>query len=259
MRLIRLAISAHLRTQWSSQFNFWSGVLGMLVNNFMILVGVWAMLFAGKEQFLQERNNFFIMNFVLMFSWGVLHVFFGGITNLDQQIHKGFLDISLTHPRSPLLSMALTQSYLPAWGDVILGGVGLAVFAYQLGWMFFIGALIMTISSFVALFAIYVLIGSLAFWFRRTETAYSMLVNMFLAFNTYPVIDGSVLSLRWTTFLIPLLLIGAIPSTYLQQPSVEVFLIEVVGSILLVLISYGVFRMGLLRYKSTAGIQFERS
>jgi len=259
LRLIRLAIAAHLRTQWSSQFNFWSGVLGMLVNNFMILMGVWAMLFAGKEQFTQERNNFFIMNFILMFSWGVLHVFLGGITNLDQQIHKGFLDISLTHPRSPLLSLALTQSYLPAWGDIILGGVGLAVFSYQLGWVFFFGAFIMVLCSFVALFSIYILIGSLAFWFRRTETAYSMLVNMFLAFNTYPVIEGSVLNLRWTIFIVPLLLVGAIPSNYLQKPSLQIFLIETLGAFFLGWISYFVFRRGLLRYKSTAGIQFERT
>lgn len=259
MKLFFRTIQFHFLSQWSSQTNFWAGVLGMLINNFLVLLGVWAMLFAGKEDLNTARDSFFMMNFVLMLGWGSLHVFLGGITDLDSQINFGALDMAMTSPRSPFVVLSLAKSELPAWGDVLLGGAGLVIFSFQRGFLFFIHSFLISIFAGVALYSFYLLVGSLAFWFRRTETANSLLVNICLAFNTYPIFDGFSGGLHWTIFLLPLLLVGSIPSVFLTQPTVSMFAIEVLGSLGLLILSHQVFYWGLKRYQSASTLNIRRS
>lgn len=256
MRLVWLAIRSHISQQWSSQANFWSGVLGMFVNNAMTLLGIWAMLFAGKGALDQARDAFFLMNFVIMLSWGAVHVFLGGITNLDRQINEGSLDLALTTPRNPFLMLSLTSSSLPAWADVLLGALGIFGLSFKFGILFFLNGLLISCFSMLAMYSFYLVVGCLAFWFRRTEAAYSVLVNMFLAFNTYPIFsDGR---FRWAIFVAPALLGGVIPSHYLLQPTWPALAVEVFGSLAFFLFARLLFATGLKRYQSAAGLGLQR-
>lgn len=247
----------HFQTHWSSRAHFWSGVLGMLVNNALTLLGIWAMLFAGKPDLDPARDVFLITNFLLMIGWGVVHVFLGGVTNLDQQINEGGLDLALVTPRAPFLLLSYSKSHLPAWGDVILGLIGIVIYSFYYGPFFFAHSILATAVSTLSLYAFFLFIGCLAFWFRRTESANSVLLNICLAFNTYPVIDTAS-GLRWILFLSPILLAGVIPARAITNPSLELLGLEIVGGIILFILVRAFFYLGLKRYQSNSGMSGQR-
>lgn len=257
MRLLLLAAKNHFLSYWSNQTNFWSGVLGMIVNNAITILGIWAMLFAGKSGYTQEQIFFFAMNFLLMVSYGCLHVFFGGITKLDQQINDGALDLVLMNPRDTIFTIGMTSSSLPAWGDIILGLVGLVALSFFTSILFLFHALLMISASFLATYAFYILVGSMAFFFRRIESASAVWVNIFLALNTYPVIDTN--RYKWVLFFVPVLLAGMIPAQYLLQPSLAVFSAEILASVVFFLMARLIFWWGMRRYQSQAGLGLQRT
>ena len=217
------------------------------------------MLFAGKASLVEARDSFFVMNFILMLAWGLIHVFWGGVTNLDTQINQGSLDLAMTTPRSPFFVLSLTSSHLPAWGDVILGSLGLGIFAFRLGPIFFLHGILITAFATLALYAFFLFVGCLAFWFRRTESAHSVLINLCLAFNTYPIFSGAGAELRWTLFVVPILLIGVVPASYFLHPSWSVLGVEIVGSVLLYLAMRKFFFIGLRKYQSASVLGLQRT
>jgi ABC-type uncharacterized transport system permease subunit len=258
MSLIGRSARFHFNSHWSSQSNFWIGITGMLVNNSLTLLGIWAMLFAGKASLIEARDTFFIMNSVLMLAWGVIHVFLGGVANLDTQINQGSLDLAMVTPRSPFLTLSLTSSDLPAWGDVILGGLGLVIFSFHSGFLFFLHSLVMVFFACVSLYSFFLFSGSLAFWFRRTENAHAVLINMCLAFNTYPIFGGSESGSRWAIFLTPILLAGVIPASFLVQPTLELLALEVIGSLVVLFAAKKFFYLGMKRYQSCSILGLQR-
>lgn len=246
----------HVASQWSSQGNFWSGIIGMLVNNYLTLLGIWAMLFAGKPSLNAVSEIFFITNFILMLAWGLVHVFLGGVTNLDQQITEGALDYALTSPRSPFFILSLTRSHLPAWGDIILSLVGLIFFSFSFGFVFLIQSLFISIFATLALYSIFLFMGCLAFWFRRTEAIHSVLINICLAYNTYPIVDTGT-GMRWLLFLLPMLFIGVVPATFILMPTLPIVLYEIIGSLVFYFLVRKFFYYGLKKYQSSSALGFK--
>lgn len=95
--------------------------------------------------------------------------------------------------------------------------------------------------------------GCLAFWLRRTDTINSVLLNICVAFNAYPLVDlGS--SFRWSILIIPLFFISVIPAHYVLNPNLKVFLVEGIGSLLLYGCAYAIFKFGLKKYQSSSAI-----
>lgn len=258
MRLVLRAVLFHFQTHWSNKGHFWSGVLGMIVNNSLTLLGIWAMLFAGKEGLSDERDTFLLMNFVLMIAYGFVHAFLGGVSSLDKQISEGGLDLALTTPRNPFFMLSITSSHLPAWGDLILGFFGLLAYAiFSNPWALFHG-LLMAVFASLTMFAFLLVVGSLAFWFRRTDAAYSVLINMFLAFNTYPM-PSTGTGMRWIIFLAPALMAGVIPATYILHPSWQILAGEIGGSILFYFIANRMFHFGMKKYQSSSVLGLQRT
>lgn len=257
LKLIWKSAQFHFDTHWVNQTHFWSGVVGMLVNNALTLLGIWAMLFAGKLHLVEASDMFFVTNFILMVAWGFIHIFLGGIARLDSQINEGGLDLAMTTPRSPFLTLSLTTSDLPAWGDFTLGLLGLMILSFKFGFLFLLHVLVMLVFASLSLYAFFIFVGCMAFWFRRTEAINSMLVNFCLAFNTYPFLskDGGA---RWILFLAPILLSGVIPASYIMSPSMEGMLGEILGSFLLYYLAKKFFYLGMRRYQSTSFLGLQR-
>jgi ABC-2 type transport system permease protein len=257
MNLVLRSILFHFDTHWSNPRHFWAGVVGMFINNALTLLGIWAMLFAGKENLSEARNLFFAINFILMFAWGAIMVFLGGVSNLDKLINEGSLDLAMTTPRSPVLVLSLTSSHLPAWGDLILGFLGLGLLGIKFGIIFFLQAIAISLFAILALFSFFLFVGCLAFWFRRTEAIHSVLINMCLAYNTYPIInEGS--AMRWVLFVVPILLVGVIPANVIINPSWRGLALEVCGSFVCFLGAHRFFSFGMKRYQSTSVLGLQR-
>jgi ABC-2 type transport system permease protein len=250
MKLLWIAFLAHFNSHRSTATNFWSGIVGMVVNNILVLVGIWAMLFAGKEHAQTQGRFFLLVNFFIMTLWGVIHVFMGGLRELPNLIHNGGLDIHLLSPRAKWLSVSVTASDLPAWGDIIVGALGLAYFSFQSGFVFFANVLLFLMISMLGLTCFFLTLGALSFWFRRSDSLNNCLIHMLLGINTYPIVDRQQ-NFKLFLFLFPGLTLGIIPATFLQEPSMETFAWQVFGCLLLFLTSKLLFKFGLKRYQSS--------
>jgi ABC-2 type transport system permease protein len=250
-----MASRFHFNSYWSTQSNFWSGVLGMILNNILVLVGIWAMVFTGKTDQKDAELAFLSMNFILMASWGIVHLLMGGLTELDQQINDGRLDLTLISPRAPLAVAMHSHFHLPSLGDLVFGLIGIAILGFQNGLPFFVRSLVMVSSSCFALIGLFVLMGSISFWLRRTDAISNLIINVSLSFNVYPVIPIQQLGLnspKWILFVFPFLLLGVVPTRYLIEPTSAWLLTQLLGSLLFFCIAILVFKTGLRRYQSVS-------
>ncbi len=252
IRLWILASRAHLRAHWSSPSHFWSGFLGMLVNNAIALGTIWAMLFAGRPELGEQSAAYACMTLVNMTAWGFLHIFLGGWIELGSQIDGGGLDSALMTPRPALVMTSITQSYIPAWGDLVMGLGGLVILAtVKYGPLFFLQGLLMSALAAAALSGIFILIGSVGFWARRNERLTNTLVMMVISVNSYPVFDSLGDSLKWLLLFAPVTAVGVIPARFLLHPDAATLATEASGAFLLFGLGAGIFRRGLHRYQST--------
>ncbi len=243
---------------WSTPAHFWAGVIGMFVNNFLALFGVWAMLFAGKPELAVQCDAYLVLNLLTMLTFGLLHVFLGGLTELDKQVVDGGLDSVLVSSRNPLLMMSITQSHLPSWGDVLMGGVGLVILGVRGGFVFSFELLLMVICSFIGFACVFTLLGCVPFWFSRPERLNPVLINVVLAFNTYPALLDYPNRFRWFLVLGPVAVVGLIPTEFLSHPSLSVLALEVLGVVMVVSLTLVLFSLGLKRYQSTPMISLRR-
>ncbi len=252
LRIWFLSARAHFGAHWSSPSHFWSGFLGMFVNNCIALGTIWAMLFAGRPELTEQSHAYACTALVNMAGWGVIHLFLGGWIDLGNQIESGSLDSALMTPRSPLTMTSLTQSYLPAWGDLIMGVVGLGALAFlRYGLIFLLHSVLMIALAALAFGGIFLAIGSLAFWARRNDRLSNTLVMMILSFNSYPIFDSIGDPLKWMILLAPLTAVGVIPSRFLLHPTWSSLGAEIVAASGMAWFGVFLFKRGLRRYQST--------
>jgi ABC-type uncharacterized transport system permease subunit len=224
----------------------------MLVNNAIALGTIWAMLFAGRPELSEQSSAYACMTLVNMTAWGFLHIFLGGWIELGAQIDGGGLDTALMTPRSPLAMTSITQSYIPAWGDLVMGIVGLLVLAVtKHGPLFFLHGLLMSALAALALGGLFITIGSLGFWARRNERLTNTLVMMVISVNSYPVFDSLGDPLKWLLLFAPVTVVGVIPARFLIHPDLATLAAETAGAIVLFGLARSLFRRGLRRYQST--------
>ncbi len=245
-----LYIRAHFLAQYSTPANFWSGVLGMIINNVLVLLGLWAMLFANREGVGEEQDYFLTVNFLIMLAFGVLHALLGGLGDLAAQINEGQLDLVLVQPRDALIQLALSRSEITAWGDIFLGLLGLGVLSWQKGWLFCFHVSLMACCALAAFVFLHVLIGALAFWLRRTEIISNVAINVIMGLNFYPVFDRF-RGWKYVMFFLPMTMVGVIPTHFILHPNVNLIFIELASLMLFAILAKLVFRWGLRHYQST--------
>jgi hypothetical protein len=76
-RLMKLALKYHWDAQKSNPANLIAGTVGMIVNNFIVLWGLWAMLFHGKPDGERLTIYFLSLNAMVTIAWGAVCFFIG--------------------------------------------------------------------------------------------------------------------------------------------------------------------------------------
>ena len=252
VRLLLLSSRAHLRAHWSTPSHFWSGFIGMLINNAISLGTIWAMVFAGRPDLSEQSRAFACMTLVNMTGWGFLHIFLGGWADLGNQIDGGALDSALMTPRSALGMTALTASYIPAWGDLVMGVGGIIFLALtEYGALFLVHGLLMSAFAAMAFSGLFIIIGSIGFWARRNDRLSNTLLMMIISVNSYPIFDSIGDPLKWLILFAPVTVVGVIPARFLLHPDMTTLAAEAVLAAAIFFGATWMFRRGLSRYQST--------
>lgn len=186
LRMVALALRHHWDAHKSNPTNLFAATVGMVVNNLIILWGLWAMLFDGKPDSQQLTVYFVSLNTIVTIAWGSVCFFFGGVRSIGEYIEEGTLEPMLATPRNPLLLVGISQSIAPAFGDIVQGFFNLAA-------LFYLGPLAMagrcalfSLISAAGFLGLFVLAGSISFYVRRGGTLSQLLVECNLSLSAYP-------------------------------------------------------------------------
>ena len=112
-KALRYNMSAHI----SNVPNLLAATLGMVLNNGIFLLGMWGMLFAGKEQNQDLLHYYIALNVLMMLSYGVLCFFFGGWIEMGDLIVKAEPRLHVSSPCSLIwVSLKGTPASVPRHG-----------------------------------------------------------------------------------------------------------------------------------------------
>lgn len=202
-----------------------AATVGMIVNNAIVLWGLWAMLFDGKPNSHALTIYFLALNAMLTVAWGTACVVFGGLYSLNTYIDEGSLEPMMATPRPTILLVAISKSLPAALGDIVQGLISLGVF---------------------------VLTGSLPFFVKRGSNLSLLLREVCLSLSFYPtgkVFGGAG---RLFLFLTPAAVIGLLPMGAVENGTWSAAAVSIAASCFLLWISLKVFSSGLTRYQTAS-------
>ena len=244
--------SAELRT------SFLMNIIGMAVNNiaFIILwiffvksvgiIGGWT---AADIIGLQ---GFLALCFGIVFSAG------GGIRKLADYTASGAFDRFMLSPKNLLVRIATSSFGASALGDIVFGVICLGIYAFLIHatiYQILLIALLVVISTIVFLAAV-IAIYSTSFFFTDSS---SVTGSLFELFFTPALFHGGAFQgfTRFVfTFLIPSLLIGALPVEIVRDISLGKLLLVGVLAIFWFIVSINIFNRAIKKYESSNFMTF---
>lgn len=249
LRLVWGYLRHNLMSAMAYRGAFLLQVFGMVLNNAMLLF-FWWMLFTRLPSLRGwTLSQVMLLYAVVAFGFGVANVVCGNAFQVARVVVRGDLDYYLALPADPLVHLLVSRMSLPAWGDVAFGVIVYLIVAPDrwrgLPLFLLVGVLVGVIFA-----AFGVLVGSLAFWVGNAENLATQAINAMLTFSLYPaeIFPGAVQWLLYT--LIPAAFVGSLPAGLVSDFDGQRLAMLVVFTAGMVILSRGIFALGLRRYES---------
>jgi ABC-2 type transport system permease protein len=230
LRFALYAIKKNIANSTELRTSFALTVLGMAINNVSFLV-IWIFFIQSVGEINGWRAiDILALDGFVALSYGVVFSFFVGIKQLSQYIADGVFDRFLLSPKNVLLRVVTSTFHASAVGDLVFGVACFGIYAWivDIHITQLITLFLLTINATVMFFAVSVLIYSAGFYFAD---AYSVTYSLFDLFMTPTLFHGGLFhgTMRFIfTFLIPSLVIGALPTEILASVSL-VHMIALMG------------------------------
>lgn len=240
------------------KFAFYSSVFRQL-----LIIMVWLLfwqIIIGNVSSLQNWNFESLavfVGFVLVMdsTWSL----FFPVMRLGENIRTGKIDIFLTRPVQPILSMIMQRMY---FGDLIgvLIGLGIIGFAAASNFSPFVlkmlfGLLMLLVAVMISI-TIYAFVGVLTFWLGEAGFLRDALMSLDVADN-YPLNIFPGVIRGFFTFVVPTIFVATYPALIVSEWSwifsFRAFALELLVLIIWISIFTVTYRKGLRRYESFGG------
>ena len=256
-RLIQISLLSRMQYQ----ANFISGIVGLLVWNFVNLglIGILVTQFTTLKDWTLWELVFLYSLWILAYS--LYGIFLSHTNELEEYLIQGTFDQFLLRPASPLIQLLGRELQYKESADMLIGFTGISLAYVQLGldwdvwkWSFFIIAII---SGAIVVFTMNLIIACSAFWTGRSRGTSFIVSQFYSLVQQYPIdIFGTAFRVV-VTGLIPVAFMNYYPALFLldkinrtssgwwlsyMSPLVALLLIRIVAI---------VWRLGLNRYSSS--------
>ena len=181
--------------------------------------------------------------------FGLAHAIYGNALQVANLIAQGQLDVWMLYPRALLPHLLLGRMSATAWGDALFGYVVyVALVRPDLVHLALFVALSLAAAALFVGFS--VLSGSLGFFLGNSATLTEQWRMAMITLSTYPatLFGGTVKLLLYT--LVPAAFVTYLPIVALRELSLAHATLAAAGSLGFLLLSAGVFYLGLRRYES---------
>ena len=249
LRVCLLSVKYNIMREMANPVTFVTNVVFMILNDAAILVQ-WFILFRLRD----DIGGYTIREVLLLWgltaaSFGLSRVLFTRAFSLSELIISGKLDSYLVQPKNVLLSVVTSATNISAIGDLLYGLILLGFCGFSMRLLFLF--LLFTVTGTVILTAFAVILGSLSFWFVRTEMVGNQMVSGMISFMTYPdgIFQG--ISRFLLYFIIPVGMAVYHPVHLMTEFDAGMFLEVIAYAVLLMAAAVIVFYRGLRRYSSS--------
>jgi len=221
----------------------------MILNDILLLFLWWVLLHSFQDIGGWGMDEIWLMYGLSAGGYGLTAMLFGNVFKLSHIISEGQLDYYLALPKNVLLHTLASRTQFSAVGDLafalVLGYLGCrALSANYLLFLFFL------VTAALILAAFYVVLGSLAFFFGRSEAISDQVGQSIVTFGMYPGGIYQGIARFIITFVIPAAFMVHLPVELLRSFSWS-GLSGVLGAALVSwLLATALFRAGLRRYES---------
>jgi len=244
--------SAELRT------SFLMNVIGMTINNTaFIFLWLFFVESVGEINGWTGADIVGLQGFSAL-SYGIVFSVAMGIRKLPDYVASGSFDRFMLSPKNILLRVATSAFSPSAVGDVVFGFICLIIFAVLLHASFLqvlLGILLILLSTIIFLAGV-IIVYSTSFYFVDAQ---SVSTGLFEVFFTPALFHGGAFQgvTRFVyTFLIPSLLIGALPVEIVRDVSLSGVLLIILLTTIWLSLAIIVFNKAVQRYESSNFMTF---
>ena len=249
LKISFLSIKYALMREMLNKVTFLTNIFFMILNNASFIIQ-WLVLYSLKD----DVGGYTFKQVLLLWgiaagTYGVSRFFFKKAFDLSDTINNGKLDSYLVQPKNVLLAAITTDVQPSAIGDLVYAYIMLFVFGITIE-NFLLFTLFIFTGGF-ALATIAVILGSLSFWFNKTDINADLGNSLTVNFSSYPdgIFKGAIKVLLYT--IIPVGLINYIPIKILTEFNLGLLLIVLLFTIFIISLAFFVFFKGLKRYSSS--------
>lgn len=258
LKFIFYAIKKNIQSSAELRTSFLVNIFGMAINN-IAFVFLW-IYFVKSVGVIGGWTAYDIigLNGFTSLTFGIIVSIFLGLKKIPEYVAAGSFDRFMLSPKNLVMRIA-TSDFLPsAVGDALFGIICLTVYGFLIHisilQVFFI--LIFVISGSIIFFALSLTINALSFYFIDAS---SFTDSVFQLFFTPTLFDGGAFQgvMRFIfTFIIPSLLIAAIPTETVKSLSLSSLGLILFLSLLWLFLSIKIFNRSIKRYESSNFMTF---
>ena len=252
LKLALLNIRKNIKNEKELKSAFIISIVGMMLNNAAFIL-LWY--YFGKivgELNGWKAEDIFGLYAVNTVSYGIVSAFFNGIFYIPIYISTASLDRYLLTPKNILMKISTSKVSTSAFGDLLYGIVCFIIFILlrhlSIGQILF--SMLMMLLSTILFYSFSVICMTLSFYMMDGNNVSQGFYSLFLSNSLY---HGGAFTgiLRFVfIFIIPSLLLGAIPVELVNSFSLTKLLLMIGLTILWLIVSILFFRKSLKRYES---------
>jgi len=255
MRNVKLAllnIKKNFQNAKELKSAFVTSIVGMCINNIAFIV-LWYYFgkMVGNINGWEPFDIFGLYGFSAT-SFGLVDCFFYGIYNIPTYISTGNFDKYLLTPKNTLLKVSTSAISTSAIGDLVFGIICFLIFAVISKLTFLqvaVSILLMLVASII-FFAFSLICMSVSFYLMDGENISQGLYGMFVSASLYHGGAFTGILKAIFVFIIPSLLLGAIPVELVKSMSLSHICLISLLTIFWLVLSIAFFYRSLRKYES---------
>ena len=252
LKLALLNIKKNFKNEKELKSSFIISVIGMTINNMAFLI-LWY--YFGKT--IGELNGWAPMDVFGLYgfsttTYGIICSVFYGIFNIPNYISTGNFDKYLLTPKNILLKVSTSKISTSAFGDLLFGVVCFIIFAFwsKLTLIQLLLSILLIIIASIIFYSFSLICMSVSFYLMDGHNVSQGLYNVFLSNSLYH--GGAFTGLLRVifTFVVPSLLLGAIPVEIVKNISLTNLLMIILLTVFWFILAVAFFYKSLKKYES---------
>ena len=243
------SIKYGLMREMLNKTSFIMNITFMILNNASFIIQ-WLIIYSLREDVGGYTFNQVLLLWAIAAStYGFSHFFFKKSYTLSDTITQGKLDSYLVQPKNVLISAITSDIEVSALGDILYGYIVLIISGITFA-KFFLFTLF-TITGAIVITDVAVILGSLSFWFGRSDMIADTGNNLMTSFATYP--DGIFKGITRILFftIIPVGIANYIPIWVITKFNVGLTFVVLSVTLFITILAFFIFYKGLKKYCSS--------